>query len=363
MPATSKCLFYNGRMNVRSCIASIQIGILVDFQIYTAYLCFCIQTMNRIVFSMSTAEHISPAASAMTETPDSVFRSQRILALDPQVFNSEEIQVIHLSLLQPDAFRELLDRFNYHQLNNLLDALIKDGVLYYQEKHGVTTTERTIRTRCENLLDYKERIGCVEPVESCLHEGCIHLKPACAVRKVKEDVLNVARLFEARKNRSTVPHVAIELFFKKLIEDYNCVGLILADKWGTPKVFTTDGSGVLSVISEGSRRLTDAITDREFRFTKTGDPYQVFNQKFHIDAKLAERLHAVEKNPDLTKFIKRITFSSIGIEIAHERIILSVLYMGDNLLHQFLGKTISSIERIKLETEPELRIRAGFGRK
>ncbi|HMV27715.1 MAG TPA: hypothetical protein PKA26_12620, partial [bacterium] len=159
-------------MNVRSHIASIQIGILVDFQIYTAYLCFCIQTMNRIVFSMSTAEHISPAASAMTETPDSVFRSQRILALDPQVFNSEEIQVIHLSLLQPDAFRELLDRFNYHQLNNLLDALIKDGILYYQEKHGVTTTERTVRTRCENLLDYKERIGCVEPVESCLHEGC-----------------------------------------------------------------------------------------------------------------------------------------------------------------------------------------------
>jgi hypothetical protein len=282
--------------------------------------------------------------------------------LDPKLFSAEQIHSVNQSIRTAQDFVQLLNDFNYGQLTNLQEALIEASLVYYRDTLEIPTNVKALRSQYENLLDYKERTGCSEPIEACLNDGCFQLRPDCAVRKIKEDISVLAKIFELRKHRSSIPHVAIELFFKKIIDNYNSIGLILSDKSGAPKVFTTDGSGISSIITEGTRRLTDAVAEQEFRFSKPLKPYLVYNQRFPLDEAVMRKLHVSERNPELTKYIKSITFSSVGFEIAHEKMILSVIYFGDNLLHQFLKKAMDGIARIKLETDPEARIRSEFGK-
>lgn len=287
---------------------------------------------------------------------------QKSFELDSRLFDEEKIDRIKKKFHIYKEYDTFIEELSYDQLKNFLEALIRTAVEFYSEALNISANEKDIRAKFENLLDYKARTGCSEPIEACINEGCHHINPECAIRKIKEDILTVAQIFESRKNRSHIPHIAIELFFKRLIEKHNCIGLILCDKYGAPKVFTTDGSSISMIISEGIRRLSDAITEHEFRFPQFGEPYLAFNQRFQIDEDIAAKLQAVEKNPQLTKYIKKITFSSIGFEIAHEKMILSVIYLGDNVLNQFLQKMIDGIERIKIETDPEARIRSSFGK-
>ncbi len=279
--------------------------------------------------------------------------------LNMDLFSVEELAAIHRKVHTHPEFAALLNSFSYPQLSNVLQNLISDAVVIHR-RHGLD--EKAVRNRCENLLDYKERTGCVESIESCMHDGCHTLKISCATRKTKEDILNVLQLFESRKNRSQVAHVALELFFKKVIEASNVIGIVLGDKIGTPKVFTTDGSGLMPIISEGSRRIGDALTEHEFRFS-AGESLQVFNQYFPLDSQMAHRLLVIEKNPGLAKYIHRLTFASVGVEIAHERQILSLIYVGDNHLPRILPRVLEGVLRINIETDPEMRLRSGFGKK
>ncbi|MBL7958683.1 hypothetical protein JNL27_00450 [bacterium] len=287
---------------------------------------------------------------------------QKSFELDPRLFDDDKINRIKSRFHIYKEYDSFIEELNYDQLRNFLEALIRTAVAYYSEALNISANEKDIRNKFENLLDYKERTGCSESIEACLNEGCFQLDSRCAIRKIKEDILTVAQIFESRKNRSHIPHVAIELFFKKIIEKHNSIGLILSDKFGSPKVFTTDGSAISPIISEGIRRLSDAITEHEFRFAQFGEPFLAFNQRFPLDEELASKLEAVEKNPELTKYIKKVTFSSVGFEIAHEKMILSIIYLGDNVLTKYLKHVIGGIERIKIETDPEARIRSGFGK-
>ncbi|MBL7994256.1 hypothetical protein JNM05_02695 [bacterium] len=287
---------------------------------------------------------------------------QKSFELDSRLFEDDKINRIKSRFHIYKEYDSFIEELNYDQLKNFLEALIRTAVAYYSEALNISANEKDIRNKFENLLDFKERTGCSESIEACLNEGCYHLDPQCAITKIKEDILTVAQIFESRKNRSHIPHVAIELFFKKIIEKHNSIGLILSDKFGSPKVFTTDGSAISPIISEGIRRLSDAITEHEFRFAQFGEPFLAFNQRFPLDEELASKLEAVEKNPELTKYIKKVTFSSIGFEIAHEKMILSIIYLGDNVMTKYLKNVIDGIERIKIETDPEARIRSGFGK-
>ncbi len=291
-----------------------------------------------------------------------MIRIADILKLDPALIPEKKISFICDHLHSPD-FHSLLETFNYPQLTHLLDGLISAAIDYYRIRFGMAADERTIRSQCENLLDYKERTGCSEPIDDCLNEGCYHVNPKCAIRKAKEDIVVITKVFESRSNRSHIPHIAIELFFKKLIQDYNCIGLILSDKFGTPKVFITDGSRISSVITTAMRRLADAIAEYEFRFSVPTEPYLIFNQRFPIDATLISKLASIEKNPDLIKYIKQITFSSVGFDVAHEKTVLSIIYIGDNTIRQYLQRLVDGITRIKIETDPDARIRQTFGRR
>ncbi len=289
-------------------------------------------------------------------------KTKNVLELDPSAFSQDEIRIIHENIHDSQSLLEVMSHFTYEKLQHLMDDLMTSASRYYQDVLKVPQAEKHLKGKLENLLDYKDRVGCSEPIEGCLHEGCFRLSANCAVRKTKEDILAIAQIFESRRNRSTIPHVAVELFFKKLIEDHNCIGVILSDKLGSPKIFTTDGSAISTVITSGIHRLAEAIRDHEFRFSGTSEPFLVFNQHFPIDDGLASKLQPFEKNPDLKKYVKRLTFSSIGIEIVHEKIILSIIYLGDNMLRQFLLKAILGIERIRVETDPDARLRAAFGR-
>ncbi|MCB0833720.1 MAG: hypothetical protein KDC45_09675 [Bacteroidetes bacterium] len=299
------------------------------------------------------------SADDQSETESIYSKPERVLDLDAHLFSETEIDEIQSRFQAYRDFNSYIERFNYEQLVNILDNLVVASVVHYR-LIGLATSEKDIRNRLENLLDFKGRTGCPESIESCLHEGCFSLRPSCAMRKVKEDIFLVTEIFESRKNRSHIPHVAIELFFKQIIENHNCIGIILSDKTGAPKVFTTDGSSISSVISEGTRRLADAVAEQEFRFSDREETYIVFNQRFAINKELADRLVAFEKNPELARYIKFLVFASIGLELAHERMILSILYMGDNLLRSFLRRIVMGVERIKIETDPEARLRSGF---
>lgn len=308
---------------------------------------------------------LSAAASPVVEpavTGGETGKFQKSFELDSRLFDDDKIQKIKSRFHIYKEYDSFIEELNYDQLRNFLEALIRTAIAYYSEALNISANEKDIRNKFENLLDYKERTGCSESIEACLNEGCYHLNPSCAIRKIKEDILTVAQIFESRKNRSHIPHVAIELFFKRITDKHNCIALILSDKTGSPKVFTTDGSSISPIISEGIRRLSDAITEHEFRFAQFGEPFLAFNQRFPIDDDLTTKLHAVTKNPELTRYIKKVTFSSIGFEIAHEKMILSVIYIGDNILNQYLKHMINGIERIKIETDPEARIRSGFGK-
>ncbi len=312
--------------------------------------------------NMNAPDITATSESELNNSGESSARLQSSFELDSRLFDDDKLEQIKSKFQIYKEYDSFIEELNYDQLRNFLEALIRTAVVFYSEALNISANEKDIRGKLENLLDYKTRTGCAEPIDACLNEGCYHINPECAVRKIKEDILAIAQIFESRKNRSHIPHIAIELFFKRLIEKQNCIGLILSDKFGAPKVFTTDGSGISAIISEGIRRLSDAITEHEFRFPQFGEPYLAFNQRFPIDEELANKLQAVQKNPHLTKYIKKITFSSIGFEIAHEKMILSVIYLGDNMLGQFLKKMIDGIERIKIETDPEARIRSGFGK-
>ncbi len=301
-------------------------------------------------------------AARILENFSGPIRVADILKFDSGIIPDKKTGLILDNIHSPD-FIQVLDTFTYPQLTHILDAMIQAAILYYQKRFRIEANEKTIKSGFENLLDYKERTGCAEPIDACLTEGCYQINPKCAIRKIKEDIICVTKIFELRANRSHIPHIAIELFFKKVINDFNCIGLILSDKYGAPKVFITDGSRISSVITAGVRRLTDAVADYEFRFSTAGEPYLVYNQRFPIDDTLAHKLHAFEKNKDLIKYIKHITFSSIGFEVAHEKTILSVIYIGDNLLGTYLQRLIDGITRIKIETDPDARIRETFGRK
>jgi hypothetical protein len=288
---------------------------------------------------------------------------QNILELDPSVFTTDEIRAVHEQIHSSQTFLDLLGSLTYDKLQHLLEHLIEAANVYYRKVLGVESAEKLIKSKLENLLDFKDRVGCSEAIEACLHEGCFRLNPTCAVRKLKEDILVVAQIFESRKNRSSIPHVAIELFFKKMIDDFNCIGVVLSDKSGSPKVFTTDGSPISNVISQGIHRLSDAIEDHEFRFSSRVSPFLVFNQYFPVDRTLIAKIQAFNRNPDLTKYIRKITFSSVGFEITHEKMIFSIIYLGDNILKHFLKRAIDGIERIKIETDPDARLRAAFGKR
>lgn len=298
----------------------------------------------------------------MQEEPGDLIRIADILKLNPKVIPEKKIHYIHDHLHSPD-FQSVLDTFTYPQLTHLLDGLVAAAIEYYRLRFNMAADERTIKSQCENLLDFKERTGCSEPIDECLNEGCYQINPKCAIRKTKEDILVIAKVFESRANRSHIPHIAIELFFKKLINDYNCIGLILSDKFGTPKVFTTDGSRISSIITTAMRRLADAIADFEFRFSVPSEPYLIFNQRFPIDATLVPKLAAIEKNPELIRYLKVITFSSVGFDVAHEKTVLTIIYIGDNMIRQYLQRLVDGITRIKIETDPDARIRQSFGRR
>lgn len=305
---------------------------------------------------------VRPETTAFTQDNPINIRVSDILKLDEKIIPEKKISYILDHLHSPD-FPSLLETLTYPQLMHLMDGLIAAAIEYYRLRFNMTADEHTIRSRCENLLDYKERTGCKEPIDECLTEGCYHINPKCAIRKSKEDILAIVKVFESRANRSHIPHIAIELFFKKVIQDSNCIGLILSDKFGTPKVFTTDGSRISSVITTAMRRLSDAIADYEFRFTAPNEPYMIFNQRFPIDANLIPKLSAFEKNPELMKYIRTITFSSVGFEVAHEKTVLTLIYIGDNTIRQYLQRLIDGITRIKIETDPDARIRQSFGRR
>jgi len=283
------------------------------------------------------------------------------LELDNAYFQPYEVKMLEEHLHDSREFVAVLDNFKYPQLVLLLNSLIAGAMAFYRDRLGIETEEKFFRSKFENLLDYKARVGCQEHIESCLNEGCQFLNLRCAVRKIKEDIASVAKIFELRKNRSQIPHVAIELFFKRIIEDYNCIGIVLSDKSGAPKIFTTDGSGLSGVIAQGVRRLADAIETGEFKFSLAGEPYLVFNQRFPLTEELTRKVQATHHHPYMSKFIQKLTFCSCGFEFAHEKMVLSIIYIGDNMLTQFLKKTIRGIERIKVETDPEARLRQGFG--
>jgi hypothetical protein len=302
------------------------------------------------------------AAARIFEDFTSQIRLSDILKLDKSVIPEKKINLIFENVHTTDFF-QILDTFTYSQLTYILDEMIHAAILYYQQRFNMTADVKTIKSRFENLLDYKERTGCSEPIDSCLTEGCHNINIKCAARKIKEDILCVTKIFESRANRSHIPHIAIELFFKKVITDFNCIGLILSDKYGSPKVFITDGSRISSVITGGIRRLSDAIADYEFQFSKPDEPYLVFNQKFPIDETLAHKLLAFEKNKDFPRFIKQIMFSSLGFDVAHEKTILTIIYIGDNMLVSYLQRLIDGITRIKIETDPDAKLRETFGRK
>ncbi|MBX7152420.1 hypothetical protein K1X84_12315 [bacterium] len=296
--------------------------------------------------------------SQTTSNPDVLLE----VGLDPALFKPHEIKAILDHIHVPKEFPILLETFHFEQLDGLLASLIAAGVKFCRERLNMKADEKTIRNRLENLMDYKERVGCSEPIEACINDGCHNINLKCATRKTREDILRIIDIFESRRHRSEVPHVAIELFFKKLIQDYNCIGLVLSDKNGSPKIFTTDGSGISTVITDGAHRLSEAIEEGEFRFSKPGEPYLLFNQRFFITQTLSEKLVALENNQPLSKYIKKITFSSVGFDFAHEKMILSIIYIGDNIIRTYLQKAIAGIQRIKLETDPEARLRYGFGR-
>jgi hypothetical protein len=75
------------------------------------------------------------------------------------------------------------------------------------------------------------------------------------------------------------------------------------------------------------------------------------------------KLASIENNPDLIKYIKQITFSSAGFDVAHEKTVLTIIYIGDNTIKQYLQRLVDGITRIKIETDPDARIRHTFGRR
>ena len=280
--------------------------------------------------------------------------------LDSILFETELTESVNKSVLHPSTLDDTLAPLTYKQLDHLREQLIQAAAAYLHDVRKIDTNEKKLSRELEDLLEFKVRTDCEVDIEICAQGGCSAVNQKCAIRKAQEDIVHIAKLLDKRKRRSSEPHIALELFFNKLIHDFNCIGVILADKLGAPKIFATDGSGISRTITVGTHRLQDAILDHEFRFSKHGGPYMAFHQRFSIEEMENIKIKVFHKNPDLRRYLKNITYTSVGFDVAYERIILSIIHLGDNQLEDILPRALLGIRRIRVETDPEAKFRVEY---
>lgn len=254
--------------------------------------------------------------------------------------------------------RELLDESPVEDWIHIREQIIELAIDYYGSRLNLGVERSYFQRKMESLEVYKERVGCTHPVTLCQLDKCGELDPTCQANRIRSQIERLIQLFEVRRNRSQVMHLAIELLFTRVLKDSRCISVILMDKSCKPRVFVNDGSKVSNVAVESARKLAKAVKAGDFVFSKDGEMI-VHHQRFPIDDELVEDLRPFRDFPEIQGYFNFLRIKSVGFEVGFEKMILSILYVGELSVNEYFISAIQGIRRIMIETDPETRLREG----
>ncbi|KAB2881540.1 hypothetical protein F9K33_00340 [bacterium] len=91
-----------------------------------------------------------------------------------------------------------------------------------------------ITAHMEPTANYHRRQMCGEPLSACRANYCLHSNPACASRKLKEQIRAITKVFDRRTEREMEHDRALEHFLKKLIIKFGLFSIIVTTENGMP---------------------------------------------------------------------------------------------------------------------------------
>lgn len=140
--------------------------------------------------------------------------------------------------------RKNISDWNY--IDSLISTLIPEQLIeleIFLWNEAIEFAESTLQKKLarefitahmEPTANYHRRQMCGEPLSACRANYCIHSNPACASRKLKEQIRAITKVFDRRTEREMEHDRALEHFLKKLIIKFGLFSIIVTTENGMP---------------------------------------------------------------------------------------------------------------------------------
>lgn len=134
----------------------------------------------------------------------------------------------------------LISSFSPEQLIELEIFLWNEAIEFAEGTLQKKLAREYITGHMEPTANYHRRQMCGEPLLACRANYCIHSNPACASRKLKEQIRSIAKVFDRRTFRDMAHDRALENFLKNLIRKFSLFSVIVTTENGMPVAAMSD---------------------------------------------------------------------------------------------------------------------------
>lgn len=134
----------------------------------------------------------------------------------------------------------LISKLKPQQLIELEIFLWNEAIQFAEGTLQKKLAREYITAHMEPTANYHRRQMCAEPLSACRANYCIHSNPACASRKLKEQIHAITKVFDRRNDRHTAQNRALENFLANLIKKFSLFSVIVTTDTGLPIAAISD---------------------------------------------------------------------------------------------------------------------------
>jgi len=134
----------------------------------------------------------------------------------------------------------IISNYSPEQLIEVQSLLWNEAMAYAENVLHQKLAREFITARIEPTANYHRRQMCAEPVSACRANYCIHSNPACATKKLNEQIKAIATIFDRRVGRTENPENSLEDYLQNLILRFGLFAIIVTTEDGVPVAAASD---------------------------------------------------------------------------------------------------------------------------
>lgn len=237
----------------------------------------------------------------------------------------EMLQNIRRSIADKRHIESVMANLQTEQLIELQNFLWHEAMEHVHSILQQDMTREYITSRMESTANYHRRQMCSEPLSACRANFCIHSNPACAGRKLKDQIRALSGLFDRRTSRSEAQDQSIGKFLSGIVRRFGLSAAI---------VTTDDGMPVAAVSNLDRPNKTDSSEFVNFF-------YRHLERYARSDASAGSVYYDVPLQAVSHKLV-----------LANQTLILTLLSVRNVHLDVAMFRAAFGVERICLENNP-----------